>query len=42
MKKNVLTFAFAVGALIFSAQLSAQDTPVSVGFKAGQAFPIIG
>lgn len=35
MKKNVLTFAFAVGALIFSAQLSAQDTPVSVGFKAG-------
>lgn len=35
MKKNVLTFIFAVGALIFSSQLSAQDNPVSVGFKAG-------
>src|SRR5690606_2732309 len=35
MKKIVLTFAFAVGALIFSFQLSAQDNPVSVGFKAG-------
>lgn len=35
MKKNVLTFIFSVGALIFSSQLSAQDNPVSVGFKAG-------
>lgn len=35
MKKNVLTFAFAVGAMVFSSQLSAQDNPVSVGFKAG-------
>lgn len=35
MKKNVLTFVFAVGALIFSTGLSAQDKPVSFGFKAG-------
>lgn len=35
MKKNVLTFIFSVGSLIFSSQLSAQDNPVSVGFKAG-------
>lgn len=35
MKKNVLTFIFALGALISSSQLSAQDNPVSVGFKAG-------
>lgn len=35
MKKNVLTFVFAVGALISSIQLSAQDKPVSFGFKAG-------
>lgn len=35
MKKNVVTFVFAVSALIFSSQLSAQDNPVSVGFKAG-------
>ncbi|MBK1439268.1 PorT family protein [Parapedobacter sp. ISTM3] len=37
MKKNVLTFASAVGALIFSFQLSAQDNPVSIGFKAGSS-----
>ncbi|OJW36848.1 MAG: hypothetical protein BGO54_07030 [Sphingobacteriales bacterium 46-32] len=35
MKKNMLTFVFAVGTLIFSTQLSAQETPLSVGFKAG-------
>jgi len=35
MKKNVVSFVFAVGALIFSTQLSAQDNPVSVGVKAG-------
>lgn len=35
MKKNVLTFVFSVGTLIFSTQLSAQDNPVSVGIKAG-------
>jgi len=35
MKKNVVTFLLAVGALIFSTQLSAQDKPVSFGFKAG-------
>jgi hypothetical protein len=35
MKKKVLTFVFAVGTLIFSSPLSAQDNPVSVGFKAG-------
>ncbi|NGM65066.1 outer membrane beta-barrel protein [Sphingobacterium sp. SGR-19] len=35
MKKNVLTFIFAVSSLIFSSQLSAQETPLSVGFKAG-------
>ena len=35
MKKNVFAFIFAVGTLIFSTQLSAQDNPVSVGFKAG-------
>lgn len=34
MKKNVLTFVFAMAALIFSTQLSAQDNPVSAGFKA--------
>ncbi|WP_293946161.1 MULTISPECIES: porin family protein [unclassified Sphingobacterium] len=35
MKKNVFTFFIGLGALIFSAQLSAQDNPVSIGFKAG-------
>lgn len=35
MKKNVVTFLFAVGALIFSTQLWAQDKPVSFGFKVG-------
>lgn len=35
MKKNVVTFVFAVGALIFSTGLSAQDKPLSFGFKAG-------
>lgn len=35
MKKNMLTFVFAVGTLIFSTQLSAQENPLSVGFKAG-------
>lgn len=35
MKRNVVTFVIAVGALIFSAKLSAQDKPVSVGFKVG-------
>jgi len=35
MKRNVVTFIVAVGALIFAAQLSAQDKPVSVGFKVG-------
>ncbi len=35
MKKNALTFIFAVGALIFFSQLSAQENPLSVGFKAG-------
>ncbi|MFD1771445.1 porin family protein [Sphingobacterium suaedae] len=34
MKKNVITFFLAVGAWIFSSQLSAQEFPVSVGFKA--------
>ncbi|MGE4512583.1 MAG: porin family protein [Chryseobacterium sp.] len=31
----MLTFVFAVGTLIFSTQLSAQETPLSFGFKAG-------
>lgn len=35
MKKNALTFVFAVSALIFSTGLLAQDKPVSFGFKAG-------
>lgn len=35
MKKNVVTFLLAVGALIFTTQLSAQDQPVSFGIKAG-------
>lgn len=35
MKKNVFTFVFAFGALIFSTELSAQDRPVSFGLKAG-------
>lgn len=35
MKRNVATFIIAVGALMISAQLSAQDKPVSVGFKVG-------
>lgn len=35
MKKNVLTFVFALGALIFATGLSAQEKAVSVGFKAG-------
>jgi len=35
MKKNVVTFVFAVVASIFSTQLSAQDKPVSFGIKAG-------
>src|SRR5690606_30553474 len=35
MKKNMLTFVFAVGTLVFSTQLSAQENPLSVGFKAG-------
>src|SRR5690606_764293 len=34
MKKNMLTFVFAVGTLVFSTQLSAQENPLSVGFKA--------
>ncbi|HUH19645.1 porin family protein [Albibacterium sp.] len=33
MKKNLVTFVFTVGALIFSNQLSAQERPVSFGFK---------
>jgi len=35
MKKNVVSFVFAVIALLFTAQVSAQDGPVSFGFKAG-------
>ncbi len=35
MKKNVLTFAFAIGTLIFSTGLSAQEKSVSFGLKAG-------
>ncbi|PRD56849.1 porin family protein [Sphingobacterium gobiense] len=35
MKKNVLAFIFATASVVFSSQLSAQDNPVSVGFKAG-------
>ena len=35
MKKNMLKFVFAVGTILFSTQLSAQDNPLSVGFKAG-------
>lgn len=35
MKKNACTFFLAVGTLVFSAQLSAQDNPVSIAFKAG-------
>ncbi|MDM1295798.1 PorT family protein [Sphingobacterium sp. N143] len=34
MTKNMLTFVFAVGTLTFSTPLSAQDNPLSVGFKA--------
>ena len=35
MKKNAVTFLLAVGALMFSTQLSAQDRPVSFGIEAG-------
>lgn len=35
MKKNAATFLLVVGASIFSTQLSAQDSPVSFGIKAG-------
>ena len=35
MKKNAVTFLLAVGAIIFTTQLSAQDQPVSFGIKAG-------
>lgn len=35
MKKNVVSFAFAVTALLFTTQVSAQDEPVSFGIKAG-------
>lgn len=35
MKKNVFTFVFAFGALIFSSKLSGQEKSVSFGFKAG-------
>lgn len=35
MKKNVVTFVFAISALILSSKVSAQDTPVSFGLKAG-------
>ncbi|MNK28356.1 Opacity family porin protein [compost metagenome] len=35
MKKNVCTFFLAAATLLFSAQLSAQDNPISIGFKAG-------
>ncbi|MDQ0967695.1 opacity protein-like surface antigen [Flavobacterium sp. W4I14] len=35
MKKNVLAFVCALGAMIFTTELSAQEKPVSVRFKAG-------
>lgn len=35
MKKYVVAFVFVMAAAMFSTQLSAQDNPVSVGFKAG-------
>lgn len=35
MKKKLVTFLVAVGALIFSTQLSAQEKPLSFGIKAG-------
>ncbi|SJN43750.1 porin family protein [Sphingobacterium sp. JB170] len=35
MKKNMLTFVVAVGTLVFSTQLSAQDKPLTVGVKIG-------
>ncbi|WP_433900605.1 porin family protein [Sphingobacterium puteale] len=35
MKKNVCTFFLAAATVFFSARLSAQDNPVSIGFKAG-------
>jgi hypothetical protein len=35
MTKNVVAFVVAVGTLFFSTQLSAQDSPISVGFQAG-------
>jgi len=35
MKKNLLTFAFALSTFILSNQLLAQDNPLSAGFKAG-------
>lgn len=35
MKKNVVTFVFAVSAMLFTTEVSAQEGPVSYGFKAG-------
>lgn len=35
MKKNVCTFFLASATLLLSAELSAQDNPISIGFKAG-------
>jgi len=37
----MLTFIFAVGTLIFSTHLSAQDKPLSFGFKGAQVYQII-
>jgi len=34
MKKNIVTFLIAVGALVFTTHLSAQDQPLSFGIKA--------